>query len=515
MSSIQPKRKYPVGIQDLSEVITGGYTYVDKTYYVYKLIDEGKFYFLSRPRRFGKSLFVTTMEYLFKAKKEIFEGLYIYDKWDWSKTNPIIKIGFSSIGHTELGLYKAIENALLKTAEQYKIQLEAENNSLKFEELIEKLYAKYGKVVVLIDEYDKPIIDYIDRDIPKALENRDILKSFYSILKDADPHLKLVFITGVSKFSRVSIFSDLNNLNDITLDENYSGICGITQSELEQNFPQELEVYGADKIKQWYNGYHWKGKESVYNPFSLVNFFVKNGDFQNYWFISGTPTFLMNLAKKEQLYDFEAITIAPTQLDAYDIEHLQLTPLMFQTGYLTIKRIDEDGLFVLGYPNEEVRQSYLAFLATAYSENYNLSVQVLATQMHRALRELNFAKVQSIFNTIFKSIPYEIWQKENEHYYHALIHLTFRLLDIYVQSQVQTADGRADAIVILDAADGRPYVFAFEFKLGSSAEKALQQVKDKGYLVPYFHQGKQCIGIGLNFSKEDKKVEQLLWEVIE
>ena len=237
--------------------------------------------------------------------------------------------------------------------------------------------------------------------------------------------------------------------------------------------------------------------------------FIKNGDFKNYWFASGTPTFLMNLAKKEQRYDFESIIITPTQLDAYDIERLQLTPLMFQTGYLTIKSIDEYGDYHLGYPNEEVRKSYIGFLANAYADSYSQSVQTLATQMHRALRELNFDKVQSIFNTIFKSIPYEIWQRENEHYYHALIHLTFRLLDIYVQSQVQTADGRADAIVILEK-----YIFAFEFKLGGSAQQALQQVKDKGYLVPYFHQGKQCIGIGLNFSKEDKKVEQLLWEVI-
>ncbi len=516
MSSIQPKRYYPVGIQDFNKLRTLGYVYVDKTEYVWKLAELGGYYFLSRPRRFGKSLFVTTMEYLFKAGgnplyKEIFEGLYIYDKWDWTKTNPIIKIGFSSIGHTEIGLYKAIENALLETAAAYKIHLDAENNSLKFKELIQKLDAKYGKVVVLIDEYDKPIIDYIEKDTAKALENRDILKSFYSILKDADPHLKLVFITGVSKFSRVSIFSDLNNLQDITLNPEYSSICGITQEELEQNFPQELEVYGAAKIKQWYNGYHWKSGESVYNPFSLVNFFVSNGHFQNYWFVSGTPTFLMNLAKKEKLYDFESTELIQAQLDAYDIEHLQLTSLMFQTGYLTIKNYDpQSRIYELGYPNEEVRQSYIEFLAKAYSDNYSQSVQVLALQMHRALRELNFDKVKSIFNTIFKSIPYEIWQRENEHYYHALIHLTFRLLDIYATSQVQTADGRADAIVILEK-----YVFAFEFKLSGSAEKALQQIKDKGYLVPYLHQGKQCIGIGLNFSKEDKKVESLLWEVIE
>ncbi|MBB3842002.1 hypothetical protein FHS57_006031 [Runella defluvii] len=509
-------RKYPVGIQDLGEVVTGGYVYVDKTPFAHRLITQGKYYFLSRPRRFGKSLFLSTLYYLFKGRKEIFEGLYIEDKWDWSKTHPIIKISFSNIGHTEAGLYKAIEKTLIETAQTYNILLTSEFNADKFKELIQKLDEKYGKVVVLIDEYDKPIIDYIDNDIHgsalrKAIENRGILKSFYSILKDADPHLKLVFITGVSKFSKVSIFSDLNNLNDITLDSSYSGICGITQRELEDNFEEELKLYDAEKIKHWYNGYSWKGPERVYNPFSLVNFFAKNGDFQNYWFVSGTPTFLMNLAKREQLYDFEQVEIDALQLDAYDIERLSLVPLMFQTGYLTIKQYDNEfGTYELGYPNEEVRKSYLTFLANAYTENPNTSVQVLATQMRNALRIQDFAKVQSIFNTIFKSIPYEIWQRENEHYYHALIHLTFRLLDIYVQSQVQTADGRADAIVILEKS-----VYAFEFKLDGDAEQALQQIKDKGYLTPYLHSGKTCIGIGLNFSKELKKVEKLVWEEIQ
>ncbi len=276
-------RKYPVGTQDLSEVITGGYAYVDKTFFAHKLITQGKFYFLSRPRRFGKSLFLSTLFYLFKGKKEIFEGLFIYDKWDWSKTNPIIKISFSNIGHSEIGLPKAIENNLLKTAEEYQVELTGDSNGLKFQELIEKLDEQYGKVVVLIDEYDKPIIDYIDNDIPKAIENRGILKSFYSILKDADPHLKLVFITGVSKFSKVSIFSDLNNLQDITLNAQYSSICGISQIELETYFKGELQEYNAEKIKHWYNGYSWKGTERVYNPFSLVNFFSSGGDYQNYW----------------------------------------------------------------------------------------------------------------------------------------------------------------------------------------------------------------------------------------
>ena len=501
--------KYPVGIQDFNKLRSQEYVYVDKTAFVWQMANHGGYYFLSRPRRFGKSLFLSTLDYLFQAKEEIFKGLYIHERWDWSKTNPIIKISFSNIGHKEKGLLMAISDNLDSIAKKYGIVLNEKVNSGKFKELIETLSAQHGPVVVLIDEYDKPIIDYLGTDTSKAVENRDILKSFYSILKDADPHIKLVFITGVSKFSRVSIFSDLNNLNDITIDPNFGGCCGITQIELEENFAEELITLDAEKIKKWYNGYSWNNGESVYNPFSLLNFFTKRV-FQNYWFETGTPTFLLNLAKTQQLYDFEQVTIHPTRLSAYDIERLQLVPLMFQTGYLTIKQyIEEDGLYLLDYPNEEVRQSYLIFLADAYTNDQEDSVVVLATELRNALKVANMPKVESIINTIFKSIPYEIWQRENEHYYHAIIHLTFRLLGIYIESQVQTSDGRIDALV-----QTPNYVYAFEFKLDGSANKALQQVKDKEYLQPYFHQGKQCIGIGINFSTATKKVQELLWEEI-
>ena len=506
-------KKYPVGLQDFDKIRSQGYAYVDKTKYVWQLAEDGGYYFLSRPRRFGKSLFVSTLDYLFKGRKELFEGLYIYDKWNWNQTNPIIKISFSNISHKEKGLHQAIGDSLNETAKFYAILLEETTNSAKFKELIEKLSVKYGKVVVLIDEYDKPIIDYLGTDlgggVEKAIENRETLKSFYSILKDADPYLKLVFITGVSKFSKVSIFSDLNNLNDLTLDTKFGAVCGITQSELDIFFAEEQQVFDAAKIKKWYNGYNWKGVESVYNPFSLLNFFVK-ADFANYWFASGTPTFLVNLSKKYQRYDFESVKMPEIQLSAYDIEYLQIVPLMFQTGYLTIKNYTEDaGIYELGYPNEEVRQSYLGMLADGYAHSQNEPIVILATQMRDALKICNLAKVESIFNTVFKSIPYEIWQKENEHYYHAIVHLTFRLLGIYVESEVQSSDGRLDALVRLEK-----YVYCFEFKLGGSAQKALQQIKDRGYLLPYQNQEKTCIGIGLNFSKKLKKVQQLLWEEI-
>lgn len=502
-------QRYPVGIQDFSELRKGGYVYVDKTALANELIYESKYNFLSRPRRFGKSLFVSMLENLFQSKKEYFVGLDIYEKWNWEEHYPIIKISFNTIGYKNVGLEAAINEALDDSAKQYDLTLTSTYNSSKFKELIEKLFEKHGQVVILIDEYDKPIIDFLGIDNSQSIENRGIMKSFYSILKDSDPYLKFVFITGVSKFSRVGIFSDLNNLTELTIGRKYASICGIDQEELENYFKEELAIHDPAKIKTWYNGYSWGGKNRIYNPFSLLHFF-RSKEYNNYWFETGTPTFLINLNLINQRYDFESVKVPSLQLNAYDIERLQLIPLMFQTGYLTIKNYDEeDDLYELSYPNEEVRRSYVSLLADAYTHSYNEPIQVMATEIRNALRIADLKKVESILNSVFKSLPYEIWQKENEHFYHAIIHLTFRLLGIYVESQVQTSDGRLDALVKVN-----DYVYAFEFKLDKSAEEALQQVKDKGYLEPYFHQNKTCIGIGINFSTATKKVEKLIWEEI-
>jgi hypothetical protein len=271
---------------------------------------------------------------------------------------------------------------------------------------------------------------------------------------------------------------------------------------------EELKIHDAEKIKKWYNGYSWGGGSRVYNPFSLLNFFAGDGGFKNYWFDTGTPTFLIILAKQQELYNFEEIEVGANQLNAYDLENLQPIPLMFQTGYLTIKEYDEVvGIYSLNYPNQEVRQSYLDLLANIYTQNPAETGMVLANNLRKILLKCELEKLQSLLNTIFKSIPYEVWQKENEHFYHAIIHIIFRLLDVYVESQVQTSDGRIDAVVQIDK-----YVYAFEFKLDGSATKALQQIKDKGYLMPYQHQNKTCIGIGVNFSVETKKVQEILWE---
>ena len=503
-------QKYPVGLQDFGKIRTQNFVYVDKTEFVYQMADIGGYYFLSRPRRFGKSLFISTLECLFLAKKELFKGLYIEDKWNWEQTYPIVRISFSNIGHKEKGLSRAIDDELNAIAKKYDIVLEETIISGKFKELIETLSKTRGKVVVLIDEYDKPIIDYLGDDTEKAIENRDIMKAFYSILKDADPHLKLVFITGVSKFSRVSIFSDLNNLQDITTNKFFSGCCGITQDELEIYFERELQVSDKQRIKEWYNGYSWDVKTSVYNPFSLLNFFVQGYEFKNFWFESGTPTFLIKLAKQYHEYNFEDKETTLTHLSSYDLERLELIPLMFQTGYLTFKSYDEDsGVYTLKFPNKEVKKSYLEVLLDAVLEYPTKQGIVLVNEMRKALLIGDIDKLESILNTIFKSLPYELWQRENEHFYHAIIHLTFTLLGVYVQSEVQTSDGRMDALIRL-----KDYVYCIEFKLDESADMAIQQIKDKKYLQPFAHEGKKLIAIGVNFSKEKKKVEELKWEEV-
>ena len=499
-------QKYPIGIQSFKEMRTGNFLYIDKTEYVYQLVEGSKAYFLSRPRRFGKSLFVNTIEALFQGKKELFKELFIEDKWDWEQRNPVVKISFSNIDHKELGLSIAIKKELRRLAESNGFELKSDSNGLMLRELIETIFKNQGQVVLLIDEYDKPIIDYLGESTEKALENQGILKGFYSVLKDADDYLRMVFITGVSKFSRVSIFSDLNNLRDLTISKPFAGICGITQVELENNFTEELKLYDNDKIKSWYNGYSWDLNTKVYNPFSLLNFFTEQGEFKNYWFVTGTPTFLINLSKIRQFVDFEGITLYLEELGAYGIEKIDLVPLMFQTGYLTLTKQNEDDSYELDYPNLEVRRSFLSVLANAYVQDEGNSGAVLANKLKKYLEDGDLEKVQQIINTLFKSIPYTIWQKENEHFYHAIIHLTFKLLGIYVDSEVQTSDGRMDALVRLEK-----YVYCFEFKLDSSADKALEQIETKGYLTPYLHQGKTCIGIGVNFSREEKKVKEFVW----
>lgn len=503
---------YPLGHQDFQKIIQNGYRYVDKTQFVFDLASRGGYYFLSRPRRFGKSLFINTLEALFLGKKELFKGLHIYDKWQF-EAYPVIKISFSSIGYRTMGLNASISKALIDIAQNNGIEISVASDKIDkiFEELIQKLHAKYQKgVVVLIDEYDKPLVDYLDKDnLHKAKENRDVLKSFYSILKDADPHLKLVFITGVSKFSKVSIFSDLNNLTDLSLSPDFNEICGISQNELEQNFTEELKMYDKEEIRKWYNGYKWfiQGN-TVYNPYSLLSFFVNKGQFQNFWYTTGTPTFLMKMCREQHLYEFDEIRLNFDELGNFDIENLKILPILFQTGYLTL--VGEDPIFrnaKLSFPNNEVRESYLRNLADAYIDSPRLSAASILPDLLKALQTRNEDLMTRTINSAFANIPYDLWQRENEQYYHAIVHLLFSLLNVYIFSEVHTQNGRADAIIIHDK-----QIYCLEFKLNQSAEIALEQIKSRGYTERFQDKGFPIHHVGINFSSENKKVDGIRFE---
>ncbi|MEZ4911805.1 MAG: AAA family ATPase [Saprospiraceae bacterium] len=506
-------QKYPIGLQDFGGIRNNGYVYVDKTPYIQQLVSSYKYYFLSRPRRFGKSLLISTLECVFKGQKALFEGLYIYDKWSFEEY-PIIRISFSNIGYRTMGLQKAISSSLKEISKHNGIVLESDPSDIAnmFKELIHSLYTKYNKqVVILIDEYDKPIIDYLDKEsIHLAHENRGVMKTFYSILKDADPYLKLVFITGVSKFSLVSIFSDLNNLRDITMTRDYNELCGISQNELEHYFAQEMKFYDKEKIRLWYNGYRWHVKgDKVYNPFSLLNFFA-SGDFQNYWYATGTPTFLMVLSEELRLYEMKNIMATDATLASYDPEKLQLIPLLFQTGYLTISDYDPIlHVYHLDFPNQEVRSAYNEGLLETFMHHSQPQVPSIMTYMLSSLREQNPSLMEKTINEIFMHIPYDKWKDRTENFYHAIIHLLFSLMGVYIHSEVHTKDGRADAIILYE-----DHIYCLEFKLNKTAESAVEQVKEKGYLDAYRNKANHFHIIGINFNSEKRKVDGLIWEEV-
>ena len=342
--------KFPIGLSTLEE-IRRGYYYVDKSQFVHTLANQGKYYFLSRPRRFGKSLLLDTIKQAFLGNHEAFKGLYLENHWDWNRKYPVIHIGFTSNQMPESNYYLTdkIAAQLSINAETYGVLLRGKSYSDQFNFLIHDLKAKYAtNIVVLVDEYDKPILDVITQ--PElARKERDILRGFYSVIKENDDKIQFAFLTGVSKFSKAGVFSGLNHLNDITYDERYATICGYTQTELEKTFGSLLTNEDLPKIKQWYNGYNFLGNEGVYNPFSILNYFSKGKRFSNYWFATGTPTFLVDIMKQRHFYipELEEIEMSEDDLQTFDIEELPLVPLLLQTGYLTIKRTRLRGNFII------------------------------------------------------------------------------------------------------------------------------------------------------------------------
>ncbi len=502
--------KLPIGIQHLTTIRNEGYLYVDKTEYIHRMVTSGKFYFLSRPRRFGKSLTVSTLAELFRGNKKLFEGLWIDRHWDWSQIHPVIHLSFSTIGYQDLGLEKAIQEELEKLGRQFDVTYHSENYSRRFQQLLETLHQRHHTVVLLIDEYDKPLIDYLD-DLPKAREHQRIMKAFYSILKDAGEHLRLLFITGVSKFSQVSIFSDLNNLDDLTLHPAYNNLAGYTQPELEHYFADYIEQMAGQlgqpkadllsEIRRWYNGYSWNGSDFVYNPFSVLRLFG-TGDFQNYWFQTGTPTFLIKKLKDQHFIELENVRINLNTLSNYTLENMELRSLLFQTGYLTIKKRLEAGMVLLSYPNFEVEDSLLRFLLGAYRHDDPGASTPDIFDLRDAFYQNDLTRAFTLLQSMFKRIPSHIFIQEAETYYHSLVYLVFVYMGLYADAEVNTSDGRLDCVVKTPT-----HIYVLEFKLDQSADAALRQIREKGYAEPYCADGRTVVAVGVNFSSVKKAVE--------
>ncbi len=509
-------QKLPIGIQTFRKIREEDYLYVDKTECIHRLIASGGYFFLSRPRRFGKSLTLSTIKSIYRGERDLFQGLWIAERWDWQKVHPVIHISFSSIGYRTVGLEAAIEAELRLLGKQMGVQFEQVGIDRLFRELIRKV-AGNGKVVILIDEYDKPLIDYLE-DKAQARANQQILKSFYSVIKDSDPYIEFLLLTGVSKFSKVSIFSDLNNLKDITLHRNFASLTGYTQEEVEHYFGDAIAQLAAERsqsqaallaeIRTWYNGYSWDGATSLYNPFSLMSF-IDSGDFRNFWFETGTPTFLLKLLKEQWLLKLDNLTVSERSFASYDIENLQAIPILFQTGYLTIKSKGTLGLYVLDYPNAEVKEALLEYIISDLRHVQTPLTTPMVVELYQAFVANDMAQVIKLVKSIFKNIPSQIFISEAEAYYHSLIYLVFFYLGQYTQSEVNTNDGRLDCVV-----ESPTHIYIVEFKLDESAGAALQQIKQRGYHEKYAADPRTKVLLGINFSRQRKTVDDWALEMV-
>jgi len=512
-------RKLPVGIQCFEDLRKEGCLYVDKTAYIYRLATTGKPYFLGRPRRFGKSLLVSTLKAYFLGKKELFEGLAIADlEKEWVEY-PVFHIDMNVEGYLNLGsLYSAL-NANLKVLEKkWGAGANEESHAVRFMGLIRRAYEQTGrKVVVLIDEYDKPLLGTM-HDLKADADITTVLKGFYGILKSADEYLKFVFLTGVTKFSKVSVFSDLNHLTDISMDKNYAGICGISETELKKIFEPEISALSVEmeksrdetlaELKKRYDGYHFARKsEGMYNPYSLLRTFF-SGELRDYWFETGTPTFLVRMLKNLN-FDVKSleknVVIPSRDIAEYRVDSGTPVPLLYQTGYLTIKGYD-DRLhdYILGFPNDEVKYGFLNELIPVYMQkNSNLS-EFYTGHFIRDLEAGNVENFMIRLRAFFAGITYELNNK-TEKDYQTVFYLLVKMMGQFVEAEMRSAAGRADAVIA--TADA---VFVFEFKLTGkeTAEDALKQIDDKGYLIPFTAGNKKIVKVGAEFSTEERTLSR-------
>ena len=510
-------RKLPVGIQDFEKLRTGNNIYVDKTAYIYKLIQSDAPYFLGRPRRFGKSLFLSTLKAYFLGKKELFTGLAIAGlEKEWTE-HPVFYIDFNLGMYTDpKSLYQTLDYYLRLFEEKWGKTEGESNPAIRFEAIIRRACEKSGqKAVVLIDEYDKPLLATMDRpDVNDGMRN--MLKSFYGVFKSADAYLRFVLLTGVTKFSKVSVFSDLNQLRDISMSNPFSGICGITETELINNFQPELHALAGEtgktceetlaEMKKRYDGYRFaKEGDDVYNPFSLLNTF-SSLDFGNYWYQTGTPAFLVKMIKDIN-FDIRKITDSQVSATAefltdYRVDNRDPIPVLYQSGYLTIKGYNAQlNKYYLGFPNEEVKYGFLRNLLPAYAPADSILLNAFyAGDFIEDLWAGNVDGFMSRMQAMFASIPYDLSDRTERHY-QLVFYLLFTLMGQFVQTEVKSAKGRADAVVKTSDT-----VFVFEFKTdaGGTAEDALKQIDDRAYPIPYTAGGRKIVKVGAEFSAEER-----------
>ena len=504
------RKKLPIGIQTFAKIREADYYYVDKTGFALRLIDEGSHYFLSRPRRFGKSLFIDTLGELFAGNEALFRGLYCHDRWDWSVKYPVIRVNFAEgVLANRAALDQRIDEILFENAERLSLPLQEGSVAFRFGSLIRTAEQNTGRrVVILIDEYDKPILDNLTKpDI--AREMRDGLRDFYSVIKGQDAHIKFVMLTGVSKFNKVSLFSGLNNLKDITVDARYSALCGYTEADLDAVFAPELEGLDREEIRNWYNGYNWTG-EAVYNPFDALLLFDSR-EFRPYWFETGTPTFLIDLLTAEQIFlpRLEQLAGDEELLSTFDVSDISPVALMFQAGYLTISRTEVLGgrsYYVLGYPNREVREALNASLLRAWSPDAQATVRQRMS-LYRLLERNDFAGMRELFTAFFASIPHD-WHRKNpiaqyEGYYASVFYAYFAALGLSIVTEESSYAGRLDMAVRFN---GQVYLFEFKVVELEPEGGALAQIKARGYADRYRGSGEPVHMIGVEFSREQRSV---------
>jgi len=517
MSPDLPRKKLPIGIQNFAKIREENCYYVDKTPFACRLAAEGSYYFLSRPRRFGKSLFVDTLKELFEGNQSLFKGLHAETHWDWSKKHPVLRFSFGEGG---VDGRETLNRHLQEQLERHAQRLDVREASLwddriTLSRLVRATHEKFGqRVVILVDEYDKPILDHIE-DAPLAEAMRNGLSDFYSAIKELDPHLQFVLLTGVSKFSKVNLFSKLNNLNDITLDHPYSAICGYTELDVDSIFAPELEGLDRKKIREWYNGYNWTG-EAVYNPFDLLLLFQKR-DFRPYWYETGNPSFLLKVLSQRPTFlpELGRSFASYELLSQFEVGNIAIEALFFQTGYLTIQEVESFGeqtSYYLGYPNLEVKTSFLSRLMRDWTPHEARASQ-MPPRAYRLLEANDLNGIRELITGFYASIPHQ-WYTNNpiaqyEGYYASVFYAFFASLGLDIRVEESSNAGRLDMAVLFE---NRAYIFEFKLVDDAPEHQALTQILAKGYADPHRAAGREVTCIGIDFSKAKRSIVD--WEMV-